>query len=329
MKEHRPRRGSMAYSPRKRAKSIIPRIRAWPELSEAKVLGFAGYKAGMTHVVMIDDRKNSPTYGEEIVTPVTVIESPPLKVAGVRAYKRTPYGMEIAYEVWAGELDENLGRLVNLPRSIETELEDIDLDVVDHFRLLTHTQPYLISGVPKKVPELMEQKVGGSVEEAFEYVKEKLGKEIRVFEAFEEGSIVDVISITKGKGFQGPVKRWGVITLNAKHARSSKHRRIGNLGPWNPHHVRHTVPQAGQTGFHQRTEFNKRIVKMGENGEEITPNGGFVHYGIVRGDYVLVSGSVPGSVKRLIRFRHAIRPPSAIYEGVNVVYVSTTSKQGR
>jgi large subunit ribosomal protein L3 len=329
MKEHRPRRGSMAFSPRKRAKRIIPRIRAWPEGSEAKVLGFAGYKAGMTHVVMIDDRRNSPTYGEEIVVPVTVIESPPLRVAGVRAYRKTPYGFEIAYEVWAEEFDDNLSRRINLPKSIESSFEDIDIESIDHFRLLTYTQPYLISGIPKKVPELMEQKVGGSVEEAFEYVKEKLGKEIRVFEAFEEGSIVDVISITKGKGFQGPVKRWGVITLNAKHARSSKHRRVGNLGPWNPHHVRHTVPQAGQMGFHQRTEFNKRIVKMGDNGEEITPNGGFVHYGVLRNDYVLISGSVPGPVKRLIRFRHAIRPPAAIYEGVNVVYVSTTSKQGR
>jgi large subunit ribosomal protein L3 len=82
-------------------------------------------------------------------------------------------------------------------------------------------------------------------------------------------------------------------------------------------------------GFHQRTEFNKRIIKMGENGEEITPNGGFVHYGVLRGDYVLVSGSVPGSVKRLVRFRYALRPPSKVFEGVNVIYVSTTSKQGR
>jgi large subunit ribosomal protein L3 len=329
MKEHRPRRGSMAYSPRKRAASIIPRIRAWPEGSEAKVLGFAGYKAGMTHVVMIDDRKNSPTYGEEIVVPVTVIESPPLRVAGVRAYRKTAYGFEITYEVWSDTLEKNLGRLIRLPQSIDSRLEDIDLDGIDHFRLLTHTQPHLVTGVPKKVPELMEQKVGGAIDDAFEYVKEKLGKEIRVFEAFEEGSIIDVISITKGKGFQGPVKRWGVITLNAKYARSSKHRRVGNLGPWNPHHVRHTVPQAGQMGFHQRTEFNKRIIKMGENGEEITPKGGFVHYGVVRNDYILVSGSVPGPVKRLIRFRHAIRPPAAIYEGVNVVYISTTSKQGR
>jgi large subunit ribosomal protein L3 len=82
-------------------------------------------------------------------------------------------------------------------------------------------------------------------------------------------------------------------------------------------------------GFHQRTEYNKRIMKIGESGEEITPDGGFVHYGVVRNDYVLIAGSVPGSVKRLIRMRDAIRPPDVRFDGVNIVYVSTTSKQGR
>ena len=90
-----------------------------------------------------------------------------------------------------------------------------------------------------------------------------------------------------------------------------------------------TIPRAGQMGFHQRTEYNKRILKIGENGSEITPEGGFPHYGVVRNEFVLVSGSVPGSVKRLIRMRDAIRPPAKTYEGVNLLYVSTSSKQGR
>ncbi len=196
-------------------------------------------------------------------------------------------------------------------------------------RVVTYTQPYLITGVPKKVPDVMEHKIGGNVEEALEYAISKLGGEIKVSEVFDEGAIIDVIAVTKGKGFQGPVKRWGVITLDAKHARSSKHRRVGNLGPWNPHHVRWTVPQAGQMGFHQRTEYNKRLIKIGENGEEITPKGGFLHYGVIRTQYVLIAGSVPGPVKRLVRMRDAIRPPKAQFDGVNIVYVSTTSKQGR
>jgi large subunit ribosomal protein L3 len=60
---HRPRRGSLSYSPRKRAKSEVPRIRSWPEEDKARMAGFAGYKAGMTHVMMIDDRPKSLTEG--------------------------------------------------------------------------------------------------------------------------------------------------------------------------------------------------------------------------------------------------------------------------
>lgn len=326
MKYSRPRRGSLAFSPRKRAKDIIPRIRSWPDYKgEPKLLGFSGYKAGMTHVVMIDDRKNSPTYGEEIVLPVTVLECPPMRVAGIRVYKKTPYGLQIEREVWTNELDERLSRRLPLPKKVG----DVEpLKDVAEVRLLTYTQPYLITGVPSKTPDVMEYKVGGSdVESILDYAISKLGKEIRISEVFKEGEFIDVIAITKGKGFQGPVKRWGVITLDAKHARSSKHRRVGTLGPWTPAKVRWTVPQAGQMGFHQRTEYNKRIIKIGSS--DITPEGGFPHYGVVRSDYILISGSVPGPVKRLIRMRDAIRPPEKVYEGINLIYVSTKSKQGR
>ena len=332
MKYSRPRRGSLAFSPRKRASSIIPRIRSWPDYDgEPKLLGFAGYKAGMTHVIMIDDRKNSPTYGEEIAVPVTVIECPPMKVLGIRVYKNTPYGLQIAGEVWTNEVDEYLARRLNVPKKSPDAEKLKEIGDVAEVRLITYTQPYKITGVPKKVPDVMEQKVGGSdINAVLDYAIAKLGQEVRISEVFQEGQLIDVIAITKGKGFQGPVKRWGVITLDAKHARSSKHRRVGTLGPWTPHRVRWTVPQAGQMGFHQRTEYNKRIIKIGENGEEITPAGGFVHYGVVRSDYVLVSGSVPGPVKRLIRMRDAIRPPQkVVYEGINVLYISTSSKQGR
>ncbi|MEM2726909.1 MAG: 50S ribosomal protein L3 [Archaeoglobaceae archaeon] len=328
MKEHRPKRGSLAFSPRKRAKRIVPRIRSWPECNEVRLQGFAGYKAGMTHVVMIDDRKNSLSYGEEVIIPVTVIETPPMKVAGIRVYKETQYGLKILKEVWANGLDQFLDRRVKIPKNSTNvdQLKEIDGDEV---RVVTYTQPYLLSGVPKKVPDLMEQKIGGSFKEALEYAISKLGKEVTVSEVFKEGSIVDVSAITKGKGFEGVVKRWGVITMNAKHARSSKGRRVGTLGPWLPHRIRWTVPQYGQMGFHQRLEFNKRILKIGNNGEEVTPKGGFPHYGVVRGNYVLIAGTVPGTVKRLVRMRDAIRPPKADFAGVNLVYVSTSSKQGK
>jgi large subunit ribosomal protein L3 len=112
--------------------------------------------------------------------------------------------------------------------------------------------------------------------------------------------------------------------------KNSKHRRgIGNLGPKRPGYVRSTVPASGQMGYHQRTEFNKKIIKVGASGEEINPKGGFINYGEVRNTYVLIYGSVPGPAKRLIRFRDATRAPKkADTAAVDITYISTESKQG-
>ena len=62
-------------------------------------------------------------------------------------------------------------------------------------------------------------------------------------------------------------------------------------------------------GYHQRTEFNKKVIKVGTEGAEITPKGGFLNYGEVRNTYVLIHGSVPGPTKRPIRIRDATTLP--------------------
>ncbi|HHF59034.1 MAG TPA: 50S ribosomal protein L3 [Thermoplasmatales archaeon] len=329
-KYHRPRRGSLAYSPRKRARSEVPHIKSWPEGGEKpKVQGFAGYKAGMTHVLVVDYRPTSTTSGKEVMVPVTVIETPPLKVAAVRFYKETPYGLQTITEIWTDNLDKELDRRMPLPKKLDHSWDKIEGrgDVAD-VRVLAYTQPRLVPSIPKKKPEIMEMRIGGgTIEERMEYAKSLLGKELRVNDVVTEGDMVDVVAVTKGKGFQGHVKRWGVKLLFHKN---SKHRRmIGTAGSWHPSFIQPTVPQAGQMGYHQRTEFNKRILKIGENGEEITPAGGFPHYGIVRNQYVIIHGSVPGPVKRLIRFRDAIRYTKGIkVEKPEITYISTMSKQG-
>ncbi|WP_456395478.1 50S ribosomal protein L3 [Thermococcus sp.] len=345
-KIHRPRRGSLAYSPRKRAKSVVPRIKRWPQDSEVRLLGFAGYKAGMTHILMVDDRPGL-TKGKEIFMPVTVIEVPPLFVYGIRAYRQGYLGLETATEVWAPNLSEDLKRRIKtLPKNYDEDafkeklgqLEDLvrSGEIVE-VRALVHTQPRLIK--LKKKPEVMEYAVGGnSVEEKFAYLKERIGREIRASEALREGELLDIIAVTKGKGTQGPVKRWGVKIQFHKAQRAGKARHIGNLGPWHPTRVMWTVPLAGQMGFHHRTEFNKRLIAIGENGRlklddkhevEITPKGGFPHYGIIRSDFLLIQGTVQGAIKRIIRVRPAIRPPAKKppVERVQITYISRESKQ--
>lgn len=330
---HRPRRGSLAYSPRKRAKTQVPRIQAWPEQAEPKLQSFAGYKAGMAHVLMVDDRPNSVTEGMEISVPVTVVEAPSMRVAAIRAYKDSPYGKKIIAEAWAEEQDEELNRVTRVPRNYDAEaaLEKVEnaVEDADEVRVITYTQPKLVSGVPKKKPDVMESALGGGTPaEQLEYAKGLLGKEVSISDVFDAGKLVDVAAITKGKGTQGPVKRWGTQLQKRKHSRGGKLRHIGNLGPWNPSHISWRVPQMGQTGYHQRTEFNKRILKIGANGEEITPKGGFVNYGEVRNDFVLIKGSLPGPTKRLVRMRPALRPKELPEGEPQIVHVSTRSQQG-
>ena len=331
-KEGRPRHGSMGFSPRKRAESEVPHFSSWPDTPEGpKLQAFAGYKAGMTHAFIVDYRPTSTTAGQEVQVPVTVIECPPMRVAAIRFYTRSYEGLRSIGEVWADKVDEELARLLPIPKKAKAEdhWASVDLPKVEDVRALTHTQPTLVTGVPKKVPDLMETRIGGgTIEQRLAYAKSILGKEVRVTDFAKDGAMVDVAAVTKGKGFQGHHKRWGVKLLSHKN---SKHRRnIGTLGSFQPGYVRPTVPQSGQVGYHQRTEYNKRLLKIGENGDEVTPNGGFLHYGRIRNPYIIVHGSIPGPTKRLVRLRDAAR--SHVYVTLEkppeLAYLSKQSKQG-
>ncbi|QSG12355.1 Ribosomal protein L3 [Halapricum desulfuricans] len=325
----------MGFSPRKRTASETPRFNSWPDDDgQPGVQGFAGYKAGMTHVVLINDEPNSPREGMETTVPVTVVETPPMRAVALRAYEDTPYGLRPLTEVWTDEFQPELDRALDLPEGssdgAEEQIEDaLESGELGDVRLITHTVPSELDGVPKKKPDVMETRVGGgSLEERVEHGLDLIddGGEHSMNDVFRAGEYADVAGTTKGKGTQGPVKRWGVQKRKGKHARQGWRRRIGNLGPWNPSRVRSTVPQQGQTGYHQRTELNKRILDIGD--DDVTPEGGFVNYGDVEGEYTLVKGSLPGPEKRLVRFRPAVRPSDSPRLDPELRYVSTDSNQG-
>lgn len=333
-RHHHPRKGSLAFSPRKRASKETPRVKSWPQFDEIGLLGFAGYKVGMTHVMMLDNKKNSPTEGMEVSTPVTILEAPPVVVMGIRAYRKTMHGLKTTMDILADDLDEDLSRKITLPKENKKEagLEKLKKNIheIADIRVLIHTKPKLTS-VPKKKPEIIECGLGGAtVKEKLEYAIKILGSEINPQDAFSDGEYVDTVAVTKGKGFQGPVKRWGVKIQYGKAARSSKGRHVGSLGPWSPARTMWTVPQAGQMGYHKRTEYNKKILKIGESSEveAINPDGGFVKYGLVRNNYMIIKGSLPGPSKRLIILRKAIRPHGKQNDAPKISYISTASKQG-
>ena len=325
---HHPRRGSMGYSPRKRARAQTPHIKSWAEGNEKpKIQGFLGYKAGMTHAFVVDYRPTSTTSGREVIMPVSVVETPPIKVAAVRAYKKTYHGLQTIGEKWAIKLNPELSKRLSLIKNEKETSWDFTKDA-DEIRVIVYTQPKLVSSIPKKIPEIREMRIsGGSIEDQIKYAKDVLGKELKIKDVIKEGDMLDTIAVTTGKGFQGHVKRWGVKLLTHKN---SKHRRmIGTQGSWHPNWVQATVPNAGQMGYHQRTEHNKRVLKIGEKGEEITPAGGFPHYGVVKNSYILLHGSIPGPTKRLVSLRDAVRYQRGVkIEKPEISYISTTSKQG-
>ncbi len=333
-KKHAPKHGSLAYSPRKRAKRLLARIRYWPEIEAdtPRLLGFIGYKAGMTHVFAIEDRKRSPNYGKEIIRPATVLETPPILVCAIRVYTKTPYGFRTLTEAWMKDPPEELERVFTIPENfnIEENLKKIEenLEKIAKIRVIAITQPKKAS-IPKKKPEVAEIEIGGgTIQQQYEYAKNLLGKTVTPAEVFKEGQYIDIIAVSTGKGFQGPVKRWGITILQHK-GRKTK-RGVATLGPWKPTRVMYSVPRAGQMGFHQRTEYNKRILKIGTDGKEITPKGGFIRYGIIRGTYMLIEGSIPGTEKRPIRLRYPARSPKHVAEEPpQITYVSLESPQGK
>jgi len=333
-KKHAPKHGSLAYLPRKRAKHPVARIRYWPKIhaDAPRLLGFTGYKAGMTYVFTIEDRKRSPNYGKEVMRAATVIETPPILIMGMRTYTQTPYGLKHLTEAWMKDPPHELERALVLPENFNTEqmLQKIqqNLDKTTTIRVIAATQPRQTS-LPKKKPDITEIQIGGgTTQQQHEYAKTLLGKTVTPEEIFKNGQYIDVAAVTTGKGFQGPVKRWRVTILQHK-GRKTK-RGIATLGPWNPHHVMYSIPRAGQMGYHQRIEYNKRILKIGKDGKEVTVKGGFPRYGTINGPYILIEGSIPGPEKRPIRLRYPARPPKTTpEEPPQITYTSLESPQGK
>ncbi len=335
-KHSAPRRGSLGVRPRKRAVRLLPKIRSWPKvnLAEPRPLAFIGYKAGTTHVIVIDNRPGSLTYGQEVAITATVIETPPVVPVAARFYTYGTLGnLETLTEVWASVPKElELWRISTLsvdPQKNESRVRLVaeSVDKIAEVSIIVATQPKLTGGLSKKVPDLLEVRVGGgTVADRVRYAVGILGRPIEVSSIFSPGQYVDVVGVTKGKGFQGVIKRFGVRELPKWHKHRKGSRRIGARSPATG--ALSTVPQAGQMGFHRRTEYNKLILNISSNGYEVVPSGGFPHYGLVKSSYVILKGSVFGPPKRPVVLRWPVRPPVGVQvEPPKVVYISLESKQ--
>lgn len=302
-KHSQPRRGSLQFYPRKRAKKFLPRV-SWSSLKKEGVglLGFIGYKVGMKSAFVRDNTAYSHTKGKRIAIPVTILECPTMKILSVRFYKDN----KVAEEVLNSELDKELKRKLKLPKQagVKKKLEGLEKrEDFDDVRVVVYSQVKK-TGI-KKTPDISEVGISGSLKEKLDFVEKNLKKEISVKDVFET-EVVDIRGVTKGKGFQGPTKRFG---LSLRFHKSEKGvRGPGSLGPWHPARVTFRAPMAGQMGFFTRVVYNNKIVDVNSiNEKDINPKQGFKKFGKIKTDYVILYGSIQGPSKRQLLITAPLR----------------------
>jgi large subunit ribosomal protein L3 len=116
----------------------------------------------------------------------------------------------------------------------------------------------------------------------------EVGQEVKV-DIFAEGDVVDVTGISKGKGFQGSIKRHNQSRGPMSHG-SRYHRRPGSMGPVAPNRVFKGKLLPGRMGGERITIQNLEIVKVD-----------------TERNLLLVKGNVPGPKKSLITIKSAVK----------------------
>ncbi|KAI7259092.1 60S ribosomal protein [Hortaea werneckii] len=359
-----PRHGSLAFLPRKRATKHQGKVKSFPKDDPKKaphLTAAMGYKAGMTTIVRDLDRPGAKLHKKEIVEAATVIETPPMMVVGLVGYIETPRGLRSLTTVWAEHLSDELKRRFYknwykskkkaftkyAKKHAEEGGKNItrDLERMKKYcttiRVLAHSQ---VSKTPlsQKKAHLMEVQInGGSIADKVDFGHGLFEKPVEIDSIFEQDEMIDCIAITKGHGYQGVTSRWGTKKLPRKTHKGL--RKVACIGAWHPSHVQWTVARAGQMGYHHRTSVNHKVYRIGKGTDEgnastdfdvskkqITPMGGFVRYGEVKNDFVLLKGSVPGVKKRVMTLRKSMFTHTArrALEKIELKWIDTSSKFG-
>jgi len=309
-----PRKGSMQFWPRCRSDKLLPKINWDPiqvkhHTQKTNLLGFIVYKAGMASAYLKDNTPDSMMKNKRIILPVTILECPPMKILSVRFYKNT----KVLCEVLNDGLDKELKKVIKIPdsknkRDVKALIEKIEKekanDITD-VQLLVYSQTKKTE--IKKTPDISEIALTGSIADKIAFAKEHLTKEISIADVFQKG-IVDVRGLTTGKGTQGSVKRFGVHYRSHKAEKGQK--KVGSIGGWHPIGVRFTVPRPGQMGFFSRVVYNIPVIaskKFVENDSTLGKRV-FMNYGLIKTDYIILSGSVQGPQKRQLLLTASYRP---------------------
>lgn len=368
-----PRHGSLKFLPKKRCVRPRGHCKSFPKDDATKPIhlaAFMGFKAGMTHVVREAEKPGSAINKKEVVEAVTIVETPPLKVIGLTGYIDTPDGPRSIKTVWANHISDeakrryyrswyNSKKKAFSKASKRWESEDGKKSIERDFamlkkysktvRAICHTQMKSLSLRQKKAHIIEIQINGGKdISEKVDWARNNFEKEISVNTVFTEAEMIDVIGITKGRGYHGVTSRWHTKKLPRKTHKGL--RKVACIGAWHPSRVAFSVARSGQKGYHHRTEINKKVYRVGAgfhtvDGKEIknnaateqditdksiNPVGGFVQYGLVKNDFIMIKGGVCGPKKRALTLRGSLlkQTSRAALEPVKLKFIDTTSKQG-
>jgi large subunit ribosomal protein L3e len=251
-----------------------------------------------------------------------------------RCYKNWYRSKKKAYTKYATKYQKDAGK------DIEHELERIK-KFCTVVRVIAHSQVKKLNLRLKKAHIMEIQVNGGDAAAKVDFSKGLFEKEITADSVFSLFENVDVIGVTKGRGFEGVVTRWGVSRLPRKTHRGL--RKVACIGSWHPARVSTTVPRAGQNGYFHRTEMNKKVYRIGKKGDaascqtaadltakSITPMGGFVHYGEVKEDWMMLKGAIVGVKKRPLILRKSLMKHSSRkhLKDVDLKFIDTSSKLG-
>jgi len=215
-------------------------------------------------------------------------------------------------------------------------------------RVICHTQQTLLKRRQKKAHIMEIQLNGGSVADKVNFAREHFEKKVPIKQVFAKDEMIDIIGVTKGKGFKGVTSRWHTKKLPRKTHKGL--RKVACIGAWHPSRIQYTVARAGQKGYHHRTEINKKVYdirdgfhmkdgKLVQNNaatdydladKSINPMGGFPHYGLVKQDFVMIKGCCIGPKKRVLTLRKSllVHTKRKALEQVKLKFIDTSSKMG-
>ena len=193
--------------------------------------------------------------------------------------------------------------VVEVEPNVVTQIKTVEKDGYVAVQLATCTKRAKLSNKPEQghakkagtEPKRFLREIRGVNAEDY-----TLGLVINV-DIFEEGEIVDVTGVSKGKGYQGVIKRHNQSRGPMGHG-SQYHRGVGSLGTMRPMHVLKGKKLPGQMGNVQRTVQNLEIIAID------TEN-----------SLILIKGNVPGPKKSLVIIKTAVKKPNAKNEKADLI----------